>query len=250
MLRASFPSFSLPTNGAQLSLLLHLTAVDCSSAGMLLSLGGSAASTASSSNSDSSSAAAAPAVDVALDCPRRLLLFTTPSGLLSYQLPKSPAAGVALLLQQDVRNSSFRVCADGSELLPSPGAGGQAMLRLLGGSGGQVSSLLGPAVVFGTRSDAARSARTDIGAAMVVDSLLSCARTQPGAPLQALLQELSTAAAVPASAPAVAVEQQPAGRDAAVGELIQLSITATPGTSASANPHRCMGAVLIHAMAA
>lgn len=227
VLRASFPSFSLPTDKPQLSLLLHLTSVDCNSAGMLLGLGGS-----------SSGAAAAPAIDVALDCPRRLLLFTSPSGLLSYQLPKSPAAGVALLLQQDVQGASFRVCSDGSELLPSPGVGGQAVLRTLGGSSSQVSSLLGPAVVFGARSDAARTARADMGAAFVADSLIPCARSQPGAPLQALLGELSAAAAAPASQPAVQVLQEPAGRDAAVGEAVQLSVTATPSSSAAARPHR------------
>lgn len=200
---------------------------------MLLSLGGS------SSSASGSSSGAAPAIDVALDCPRRLLLFTTPTGLLSYQLPKSPAAGVALMLQQDVQNASFRLCADGSELLPSPGVGGQALLRLLGSSGSQASSLLGPAVVLGARTDTARSARTDIGAAFVADSLIPCARTQPGAPLQALLQELSTAAAaVPLSPPAVEVVQQPGGRDAAVGEAVQLFITATSSAAAAAYPHR------------
>lgn len=237
-LRASFPAFSLPTDGPLLSLLLSLTAADCGSGGVLLGVGGAAGS----GSSDSS-----PPIDVAIDCSRQQLLVMSPEGLLAYQLPSPSAAGLALLLQQDATSGSFGVCADGALLPPAPGFGGQALLQRLGGGGRQDSLLLGPAVVFGARTDEARTARVDIGAAFVADWIIPCSRTQPGAPLQALLQELAAAAAPAAAPPAVAVEQHPAGRDAAVGESVQLSIVATPSPSAAGNAHRCASAPPVHA---
>ena len=237
VLRATFPTFSLPTDGQRLSLLLALSSLDCSSRqrGVLLSMGGSGSS--SSSNSGSSST---PAVDVDVDCAKaQLLLASSGLGTATYKLPDLSNGSLALLLSQDRQVGSFVVCLDGTDL-PALAGSSPALLQHLAGAGSLSGDLLGPAVVVGTRSSAL-SARADLAALYVTDSRIACQQTQPGEQQAALLQELSVAAAAArerAAQPSVAVQQQHPAGDGVVGEPLHLSVTATPASGALADAHR------------
>lgn len=211
VLRATFPSFALPSDGSHVSLLLYVPRLDCGvpQQGVLLSLG----------------SGGTPAVDVAVDCgPQHaaLLLTSAELGSAAYQLPAGSTgagASLALVLTQD-RPGAFAACADGQELAALPGSSAALLQHLAD------SALLGPAVVFGARGDAERSARADIEAAYVSNAPVPCNRTQPGTPLQGLLQDLAAAAAITAALPplTVTVDQQPTA--VAVGQQLRLAVTA------------------------
>ena len=233
VLRGTFPTFSLPTDGQHLSLLLALSSLDCSSGqrGVLLSLGGSAST--SSSNSSS------PAVVMAVDCAeQQLLLSSSGLGTATYNLPAlSSSNGSLLLLSQNRQQASFGVCVDGQQL-PALADSSPALLQHLAGSGSP--NLLGDAVVIGARSDSARSARADLAALYVADLRIACQQTLPGDQQAALLYDLAAAAAAardPEVQPSLAVVQQPA-EDGVVGEPLHLHVTATPGSGALADTHR------------
>lgn len=230
MLRAAFPAFSLPTDAHRLSLLLLLSALDCSARqqGALLGFGGGASAE----------------VDVFLDCPTQRLLLTSPgtAGSVSYQLPAASAtdgSSLALLLTQDPPSGGFAACANGRQLTPRSGSSAALLQQLAGAGDGSASGggLLGPAVVIGARLDTALSARADLAAVFVSDGILPCNRTLTGQPLQELRQELAAAAAQQAAPPTVAVQHQPAG-DAVVGEPVSLAVTATPSGGALGHAHR------------
>jgi hypothetical protein len=238
VLRGTYPTFSLPTDGQHLSLLLALSSLDCSSGqrGVLLSLGDSASTISGNSSS--------PAVVMAVDCAKQqLLLSSSGLGTATYNLPSpssSNASLTLLLLSQDRQQASFGVCVDGQQL-PALADSSPALLQHLAGSGSPSSSdLLGDAVVIGARSDSARSARADLAALYVADLRIACQQTLPGDQQAALLQELAAAAAAardPEAQPSLAVVQQPAG-DGVVGEPLHLHVTATPGSGALADTHR------------
>lgn len=225
VLRGMFPTFSLPTDGTRTSLLLLLSSIDCSGSqtGVLLGFGGSEG---------------AGEVDVSVDCAtQRLLLASAGQGTVSYQLPAGSAAAgtpLALLLSQDSAGAGFAACANGRPLAPRSGSS-PALLQRLGSS----PALLGPAVVFGARTDTARSVRADVAAAYLSDGAIPCERTAPGQPIEALQQELAAAAAQAARAapPVVAVRQDPSG-DAVVGQLLTLTVTAMPSGDAQGDAHR------------
>ena len=236
VLRGTFPTFSLPTDGQHLSLLLALSSLDCSSSqrGVLLSLGGSASTISGNSSS--------PAVVMAVDfAKQQLLLSSSGLGTATYNLPAlSSSNGSLLLLSQDRQQASFGVCVDGQQL-PALADSSPALLQHLAGSGSPSSSdLLGDAVVIGARSDSARSARADLAALYVADLRIACQQTLPGDQQAALLHDLAAAAAAardPEVQPSLAVVQQPAG-DGVVGEPLHLHVTATPGSGALADTHR------------
>jgi hypothetical protein len=238
VLRGTFPTFSLPTDGQHLSLLLALSILDCSSSqrGVMLSMGCRASISSGSSSS--------PAVDVAVDCAKQqLMLSSSGLGTATYKLPplsSNASLTLLLLLSQDRQQASFGVCVNGKQL-PALAGSSPALLQHLAGSGSLSSSdLLGDAVVIGTRSDSARSARADLAALYVTDSPIACQQTLPGYQQAALLQDLAAAAAAarePAARPSLAVSQPPAG-DGVVGEPLQFSITAVPGSDALADAHR------------
>lgn len=240
VLRASFPTFSLPTAGApQLSLLVHVSALDCAARprgapAVLFGLGGGAGG----------GAATPPAVpvDVSVDCGAEQLVLSSP-GLdsVAYSLPglsTTTAAGpLALLLSADQR--SFALCANGQHLVASTG-GGALLERLASAGSGDASaggSFLGRAVVFGARSDAARSARAEIAGAFVLDAAIPCNSTEPGAQLDGLLAQLAAAAAASsAPPPTVTVAQHPTA--AVVNEPVRLTVSASPGGAAGGDAHR------------
>lgn len=225
-MRARFDSFSLPTDGPQLCLLLHAPRLDCPTdgrPGVLVSMG---------------------AVSAAVECApaQRVLRLASPQlGTAAYQLPQVPgSAPLALLFCRDRQQGggAFQVAADGQPLAPLQGSS-PALLSHLAGAGSTAAPLLGSAVVLGSTSDAARTVRADVAAVYVTNATIPAARTQPGK-LQALLLELADAAAlaVPAVAapPAVTVAQQPSA--AVVGQPLQLLVTAKPSAVASGDAHR------------
>jgi hypothetical protein len=216
VLRAIFPSFSLPTDGPAVSLLLLLSAIDCSSPrrGALLAFGGT---------------------DVAMDCGTQRLVLSGSTGTASYTLPSGAAAAssasapLALLLTQAA--GAFAVCVNG-QALPPLSVSSDALLGQLASS----SDLLGAGVIFGSRTDATRSARTDIAAAYVTADALACSSTRPGQPLQALQQRLDAAAATARQAvltpPAVVVVAgQQGGADGVVNQPLQLNLSIASNTT-------------------
>lgn len=218
VLRAIFPSFSLPTDGPAVSLLLLLSAVDCSSPrrGALLAFGGT---------------------DVAMDCGTQRLVLSGSTGTASYTLPSgataasSASAPLALLLTQAA--GAFAVCVNGQMLAPLS-VSSDALLSQLASS----SDLLGAGVIFGSRTDATRSARANIAAAYVTADALACSSTRPGQPLQASQQRLDAAAAAARQAavltpPAVVVvvAGQQGGADGVVNQPLQLNLSIASNTT-------------------
>ncbi|KAL4855201.1 Calponin y domain-containing protein [Chlorella vulgaris] len=219
VLRATFPSFSLPTDGLALSLLLFLSAIDCSSPrrGALLAFGGT---------------------DVALDCGTQRLVLSGSTGTASYTLPSgataasSASAPLALLLTQAA--GAFAVCVNGQALTPLS-VSSDALLGQLASS----SDLLGAGVIFGSRADATRSARADIAAAYVTADPLACSSTRPGQPQQALQQHLDAAAATarqaavltPPVVVVVVVADQQGAADGVVGQALQLNVSIASNTA-------------------
>jgi hypothetical protein len=225
VLRAAFPSFSLPSAGPRTSLLFLLSSVDCAGGkrGILAGFGGGGSG-------------AGPQVDAAIDCgTQRLVLSSAGSGSASFQLPPGAAAAanatrpLALLLTQDAEHGGFNVCINGAQLSPL-GSGGAMLLAQLGSDGG--GSLLGSAaLVLGSRSDASRSVRADVAAVFALDSLVACNRTRAGQSLAALQQDLEAASqASPQPLASVDVQQQPGG-NGVVEEPVQLRVSASPAAA-------------------
>lgn len=220
VLRASFPAFSLPTDGQKLALLVRLSALDCSgtTGGALLSLGAVSLSVACSAEGRFAGLVLAGAVDTASTH------LALPPG------SDDGSSGLVLLLTADRAGGSIALCANGQWMLP---AGGDDLLQRLGDL--SPAELVGPAVVLGAGPDGQLSARADVSAAYAADFAVPCSSTAPGEAQVGLLQLLAEAAAASSGGaaslmPRLAVEQQPSG-DATVGRNLQLTATATPDSS-------------------
>lgn len=224
VLRASFPAFSLPTNGRHLALLLHLSALDCSRSpgGALLGMRAASLSVACSAEGRAAE-----------------LVLAAADGSASTRLALPPdstagSSGLALLLSLDQQAGSFDICADGQLLLPaagSSGTGGSVLLQRLGSL--SPAELVGPAVVLGARSDDELAAHVQVAAAYAADFAIPCGSTAPGEEQAGLLELLADSAAaggMASSMPQLAVEQQPSG-DATVGRDIVLTATAMPASA-------------------
>ncbi|KAL4443899.1 hypothetical protein ABPG75_011636 [Micractinium tetrahymenae] len=229
VLRATFPAFSLPTDGQHFALLLHLTSLDCSGAG-----GGALLGLGAASLSLGCSAEGQPA-ELVLAAPDGSAgtRFTLPPGS---STSGSSSSDTVLTLSLDRQQRSFAVCVNGQLLLPAGsggGAGSAALLQTLGSL--SPAELVGSAVVLGARSDAEPAARVQVAAAYAVDFAIPCDSTAPGEAQAGLLSLLADAAAAWSgraadAAPGLAIELQPSG-DATVGQEIQLGCTVTPANA-------------------
>ncbi len=222
VLRATFPGFSLPTDGQHLALLFHLSALDCagSSDGALLGLGAASLSIACTAEGQAAE-----------------LVLTATDGGASTRLalpPKSTEvdSDLALLLSLDQHKGSLAVCANGQLLVPPGGSddvGSSELLQRLGSL--SPAELIGAAVVLGARSGSEPAARARLDAAYAADVAFPCSSTGTGEAQAALLRLLADAAAASSGTlPQLAVEQQPGG-DATVGQEVVLAATAAPASA-------------------